>query len=214
MKFLSRFILMIAFILCIWLYALWDDAYNSDNWAQSPIYSIRLKGELWEKSDFYSPYEKGPNMYMVQYAVAIPHRYQLKLEAYTIDVEIRPIDHRGANAFQVLTIPKIDGQILRVESSWDGGCGLTGLISEMGMWDDESQTKYLTGQSYFTDPKAIGFLWGHYARYCQNKVIETIEQVSAMPLMLKIYDGENLIGEEQIAFEIFKNGIKKHPPAY
>jgi hypothetical protein len=211
-KHFMKFVAMVVVIIAMIYYDFWEDVNNkdSDSWKQQSLYSIRLKDDVWTKFDIRIPTEVDARLQFIDYDVPIPHRYQLEREAYTIDVEVNPTERFWPMALQMLTTSQSDSRPLRVESSWNGNCGIVGNTSNDGDWDSELDKGLSMGHPYFTNPKAVGFLWADDAGYCKEDMPQTVQHASSFPIILKIYDGPKLIGEEQIDFEIFENGIRRY----
>ncbi len=209
MKAIFLVVLVIAGII---YYDYWEDINNKDSssWKQLTLYSIRLEGDEWKKLDIRLPPEKNGRLDVIEYKIAIPYRYYLERELYIIDIEVNPTAHIGSTSLQIVTTRQSDGQILSVETSWGGRCGLVGNITKAGSWDSDLDKLQSMGYPYFTNPKSVGFLWYNGMKYCKEGSSETIEHASSFPIIMKIYDGLDLIGEEQIDFEIFENGIMKY----
>lgn len=205
-------LLVVLLIIGLIYYDFWEDINNKDsgNWKQMTLYSVQLEGEEWKKLDVRLPADVDGHLDFIKYEVPIPHRYSLERLAYIIDVEVNPSGHNGLVSLQMLTTKKSDGRFLRVESSWSGNCGIVGNTSKTGSWDTKLDKIQSMGHPYFTNPKAVGFLWYPGTGYCAKDAPQTAEHASSFPIILKIYDGSELIGEEQINFEIFKNGIWKY----
>ncbi len=197
-------ILLILLIIGVIYYDYWEDIHDRDDWEQLQLYSIVLKGNSWQSLNIQLPPKVDTGYRVTEYKIAIPHRYQLKRKQYIIDIEVNPNDHSWPINLQMTTLRKPDLQALKVASSWLGNCGKTGA------WEPEAKRFSSWGSGYFTKPKAIGFLWYPGTGYCTEGIPETAEHASSFPIQLKIFDGSDLIGEEQIDFEIFENGIMKY----
>ena len=191
-------------------YDYWEDINNKNNWEQLPIYNIRIKGDSWQALDIQLPPQLNVAYNVMEYEVAIPHRYRLEREHYVIDIEVNPTGHSLQANLQILTTHNSGSHKLRVESSWEGNCGSIGKASKKKSWGTRTDKIETLGSPFLTDPKAIAFVWRRYTGDCTKDALETIEFASFFPIILKIYDGLDLLGEEQIDFEIFKNGVRKY----
>ncbi len=167
------------------------------------LYSIRLKGDLWKRQEVRLPSKFDHDYSWSKYNREVAHKYQLERDAYHIDVEVNPAGHGLQTNFQLLITRNLDQKVLKVESSWGGSCG------KIGSWKPKPNLTTSWGTGYFTKLDAVGFLWGP-GGYCAKGDPNTAEYASSFPIILKIYDGEHLIGEEQIDFEIFENGIMEY----
>lgn len=170
------------------------DIDDIDSWEQMPIYNIRFKEGPWRALDIRIPPQLKTGYNRIEYQVAIPHRYQLTQKDYVIDIEVNPTRHSMQANLQILVTSSSESQELRIEPSWAGNCG------EIG----SSRTFLLT------NPKGISFVWRRHSGDCSEEVLENIENVSFDPILLKVYDGSKLLGEERIDFEIFNNGIMRY----
>lgn len=179
-------------------------------WQEMALYNIRLKGDVWQRLEIRLPSKADHDYSSSKYDVKIAHRYQLERKKYTVNVEVNPSNHGWQTALQILTVSRLNSQILNVKASWAGNCGLIGKTSKTGRWQTQLDKVESLGYPFFTDPKAIGFVWRPTRHFCINDVLETPEQASSFPIIIKVFDDGNLIGEEQINFDIFKNGIKKY----
>ena len=206
-----KVVILIFIIIGAIYYDFWEDINNKDNWKTLTLNNIRLKGDVWQRSDIRFPSGIDGHTDYIEYKVAIPHRYLLERERYIVDIEVSPTEATQQIAVQIVTTRQSDGQRLKVESSWHGNCGTTDLAENIGSWFTELREPKSIRHHYFTDPKAIGFTWDRGNLYCTEDTPKTIEHASSFPILLKIFDGSALIGEEQIDFEIFGNGIMTYP---
>jgi hypothetical protein len=198
-------LLLIAFL----YYDFWQDMHNRDRWPHTTLQSIVVKGDLWTPLDIRLPTEVDNQQHWIKYTTPIPHRYQLKQEHYKIDIEINPVKEIGPTVLQILATRTSDAKVLSVELSWGGNCARIGKLSKTGQWDTNREKYDAMGGLYFTNPRAVGFLWYRGTMYCKNDTTETMQQASSFPILLKIHDDSTLLGEAQIDFEIFENGISK-----
>lgn len=135
----------------------------------------------------------------MEYEVAVPNRYQLSRDHYIIDIEINPTRHGTQTNMQIVAQPTSEtgDRYLRIEPQWQGQCGMI-----------------LTPKSHFiTNKNAIGFAIERHRQNCKELKQNNGKLVSPLvinPIKLKIYDGATLIGEEQIDFEVFYNGIRRY----
>ena len=211
-KHYMKFVLIISCIVSMIYYDFWEDAQNMyrDRWQEMTLYNIRLKGDVWKWLEVRLPSKADHDYSSSKYDVKIAHRYQLDRKKYTVNVEVNPSNHGWQTTLQILTVSKLNSQVLNVEASWAGNCGLIGKTSKTGRWQTPLDKIESLGYPFFTDPKAIGFAWRPTRSFCTDDSLETPEQASSFPIIIKVFDDGNLIGEEQIDFEIFENGIKKY----
>jgi GTPase SAR1 family protein len=216
MKYLNytlKFILVLLVLLVAFVYYdFQQDIHNRDRWPQSPLQSIVFKGDLWQPLDIRLPTEVDNQQYWIKYNSPIPHLYQLTRKNYQINIEVNPPRRNvyiGPISLQILATRTSDDKALRVEISWQGNCARVGKISKTGKWDTYQERYDDMTDFYFTDPSAVGFLWGRGSGGCRKDTPEAMQQASSFPISLKIYDGSILLGEAQIDFEIFENGISK-----
>ena len=179
-------------------------------WQEMTLYSIRLQGDDWQRLEIRQPLQVDHDYSSSKYDVKIPHHYKLERKKYVIDISVKPNEHDWQTNLQILMTNKLDTRILSVESSWAGNCGIVGQTSAAGEWSNRPDKLKSVGHPFFTDAKTTGFLWYPGTNYCKNGISQTAEHASKYPITLKIYHDADLIGEEQINFEIFKNGIRKY----
>jgi hypothetical protein len=163
-----------------------------------PIYSLQVKGEAWESSDFRVPkYSNSPKIGGRVYfskEIKIPHKYKLARDNYIVYVSFNPKDEHWAVNLQISALLKLNKEKLRVESIWRGNCGVSHLFNS-GSFEEE-----VYRQMYLIDSFSTGFVWEAGTESC------TAENASKYPIELKIFYRDNLIGEEKVDFEIFRNG--------
>ena len=135
----------------------------------------------------------------MQYEVAIPNKYKLVRDKYMIEIELNPIRHGTQTNMQIVALAISDTAMdyLNIEPSWEGECG-----------------ELLDSKSHFIANKnAVGFAIEDGMQNCSESEQNNGKLLVPLvinPITLKIFDGDNLIGEEQINAEVFYNGIHKY----
>ena len=203
LKVLSLIILTIVILIVLYFasfyYLMWARQFDDDNWHQLAIYNIRINDNQWQGLDIGLPLISRGGVNKMEYEVAIPNRYRLIRDNYIIEVELNPTKRITQANMQIAAKAKADSgdRYLNIELNWQGKCG--------ELLDSASR--------FIANKNAVGFAVDPYSSGCLklipfNEKLESPLTVS--PIGLKIYDGENLIGEEQINLEVFSNGIRKY----
>lgn len=198
---------VLALLTAIYQY-FWISYNNPDNWRKRPIYNIRITHSDWQSSDISLPSEKIRLTYLlIEPEIAIPFSYRLDREYYSIDLLVNPTGHPWQVNLQ-LEAHHSDGHLLTIKPSWAGNCGKIEKIIEQSRTRNNRSVFYW-GTDFFTKADAIGFQWYPNTGYCDEQLPKTAEYASQFPIILEIYNGEQMIGKEEIPIEIFVNGIAR-----
>lgn len=217
LKLLFKILMYIVLTLCAVITAL--DVYTKinqhtpKNWKTYPIYSIVLTDTAWQKTDVRMPIginnSKGS---LINPKIAIPFRYHMDRKDYSIGIEVNPSGRINDATLQILATRKLGGDILTIKPQWDGNCGMINKVSKNGKLDKPNDGVNLWDYLYFTNPKAIGFIWSSSSRSCKLEPSQALEHSSQFPIILEIYHGDSLIGREEVPIKIFENGNMRFKP--
>ena len=190
---------LVVLLNAIFLFAYWARQFDEDSWHQLPIHNIRINDSHWQRLDIDLPIVTRGSNNIMEYEVAIPNRYQLVRDKYIINIELNPTNHGSQANIQIVALAISDTAMdyLKIEPSREGNCG-----------------ELLDSTSFFiVNKNAVGFAVEDDMENCGELARDNDKLLAPLvinPITLKIYDGEDLIGEEQINLEVFYNGIHKY----
>lgn len=207
-------IIVLALCAMITAFDIVNKIYNSNpkNWPTFTIHTLVITDDAWQQQDIQVLTAEMLGYNIVESELAIPFRYALEREKYVIDVVVNPAKHERLTTLQILATHNISGDILTIESQWDGNCAMIEKVSKSGKWEKPIDVTDHLLAYYFTNPKATGFMWFNSTGFCKEERPKTPEYNSQFPIILKIYHNNELIGREEVPIKIFDNGIKRRKP--